>query len=420
VFVRGAMNEAWALAWFPLILWTAYRLIQDTRYEIRWLIGLSLSWFVLLTSHNLMVLIFMPVFGIWCLIFLLRKRFRQLPFLVGSGILALGSSAFFSLPAILEQGYVHVSTLVVGYYEYIAHYVTLSQLLFSRFWGYGPSVWGEPDGMPFQIGHVHWILSVILLVFLLVRLKKTKKLDTLSLISFFFLAVGWFSAFMAHSRSTPIWQAVPLLKFVQFPWRFLTLTTLSFSFLVGAAIHFIFKRKLLPFIILVSLVLFLNWNYFRPERMGPLTDNEKLSGAAWELQQTAGIFDYLPKSAKENPKEPRRELVEFIEGSGEILAKKEGTDWAQVKVKVESESSLIRIGIFDFPIWGARIDRVKTEINVPESEVWGRMYLRVPKGEHNLSLELKNTPVRSVANTISLVTWSAFIAFPLVRRKVLK
>ncbi|RLC31318.1 hypothetical protein DRH13_03210, partial [Candidatus Woesebacteria bacterium] len=56
VYVRGAMNEAWALAWFPFIFWTGYRLIKEKKKQTKWIIGLALAWFALLTSHNLMVL----------------------------------------------------------------------------------------------------------------------------------------------------------------------------------------------------------------------------------------------------------------------------------------------------------------------------------------------------------------------------
>ncbi|MBI4157476.1 hypothetical protein HY502_01370, partial [Candidatus Woesebacteria bacterium] len=220
VFVRGAMNEAWALAWFPLILWTSFRLINEKKKLTKWVVGLALAWFALFTSHNLMVLIFAPVFVLWCLIFLRQKRWKIIPYLVVSGILALALSAFFTLPAILEQKLVQVNTLIVGYYEYIAHFVSLNQLLFSRFWGYGPSVWGTDDGMPFQIGHLHWILSLVLIFLLIYRYIKTKKVDNLLVVTGFFLVVGWFAAFMAHSRATPIWQTLPPLKFVQFPWRF--------------------------------------------------------------------------------------------------------------------------------------------------------------------------------------------------------
>ncbi|MCX6705964.1 MAG: hypothetical protein NTV24_02555, partial [Candidatus Woesebacteria bacterium] len=239
VYVRGAMNEAWAFIWFPVILLFSYKLLtvgqKPGRAKAGLVILLSLSWVGLFLSHNLMVLIFTPIFAIWCLFWLWRfkKPVSSIKYLVSSSLLALGLTAFFTLPAILEQKYVQVDTLINGYYEYIAHFATLNQLFISRFWGYGPSVWMENDGMPFQVGHIHWILSLIILVVLVVlflRKKLNPKLHTTYYILLFFILIGWFAAFMAHSRSTFIWQVIPALKFVQFPWRFLTLVTFSFSF----------------------------------------------------------------------------------------------------------------------------------------------------------------------------------------------
>lgn len=422
VYVRGAMNEAWALAWFPLILWTGYRLIIDTKNSKRWIIGLALSWFALLTSHNLMTLIFGPLFALWCFIFILKeKKWNTIPHLIISGLLAFGFSAFFTLPAILEQKYVQVNTLVAGYYEYIAHFASINQLLFSRFWGYGASVWEEADKMSFQVGHIHWIASLVTTVLLIYKYFKTKKVDRVFLVVTLFVAVGWVSSFMAHSRSTPIWQAIPALKFVQFPWRFLAIVIFAFSFLAGSLVTFLGNRKTtyaLMSLVVIGLVVY-NWNYFRPEKVGPLTDEEKFSGAAWELQQTAGIFDYLPISANENPKEPNKTIAEILSGEGKIKDATQGTSWAKFNATIDSEEAVIRMGIYSYPIWRAKSDGNEVEIYLSEEEKWGRMYIRLPKGVHNVRFVLKNTPLRTISNLVSLATWSVF-GFVLLRKKVVK
>lgn len=407
VYVRGAMNEAWALCWFPLILWAAYRLIKEDKKPFIWMLTLSFSWVFLLLSHNLMVLIFTPVFILWCLMFWLEKRnFRKVFQFLFSGILALLLAAFFTLPAVLEQKFVHVDTLIIGYYEYIAHFATIGQLLFSRFWGYGPSVWETKDGMPFQVGHIHWILSIVVLaVFLLFPQKfKNKKTNWVILFGF---AFGWFAAFMAHQNSTFIWQKIHALSFVQFPWRFLTLSILGLSLVSGAVVN-IFPEKLLKplLFILVSILIAVNWNYFLPEhgRMGPLTDEQKFTGAAWDLQRTAGIFDYLPKTAKENPKDPPKYLAEYFESKGSITESKSGTNWALIKTNSEKDGT-VRINLFQFPTWEVTLDGNKTDVFMHDSEKWGRMYLNVPSGEHTVYLKLNDTPVRKYSNIISLIGW---------------
>jgi hypothetical protein len=329
-------------------------------------------------------------------------------------------AAFFTLPAIFEQKYVHVDTLVQGYYEYIAHFVSTSQLLFSRFWGYGPSIWGTNDGMPFQVGHIHWILSLIIFGFILFKLLK-KKFDYSLVPIAYCLLIGWFAAFMAHVRSTPIWQILPFLKFVQFPWRFLTIVTFCFSFLAGAVPVFLKKLStkyyvLCTAILAIGLIAF-NWNYFLPKggKMGALTDEEKFSGAAWGLQQTAGIFDYLPKTAVENPKESQKVLAEIMTGKGEVIEPNQGTNWAKFKVQVDSEQATVRINIFDFPNWKIFIDGKAVEKFISKDERWGRMYFEASQGDHQVYLKLYNTPLRTLANIISLVSWVGLVS--LVCRK---
>lgn len=426
VYVRGAMNEVWSFVWFPLILWTGYRLFISRKKEsAKWIVCLALSWAGLFLSHNLMVLIFTPVFVLWMLLFFVReKKWKKIFLYVKSGIIALGLTAFFTLPSFLEQKYVQVGTLVSGYYEYIAHFATVNQLLFSRFWGYGASIWMEKDGMPFQIGHFHWILSLIVLIFLTVLFLRKKK-DLKHLVLFrilpLFILIGWISAFMAHSRSIFIWQIIPALKFVQFPWRFLTLVTFSFSFISGSIVLLLKPfgklRVIIPSFLIILLVI-INWNYFLPEggRMGAMTDDQKFSGAKWDMQRTAGILDYLPITAKENPKGPQESLVDVMEGKAEINDAIQKTNWAKF-LTVSDQSLTVRINIFKFPNWRVFIDGKETKISIPETEKWGRMYIKVPEGTHEVYLKLYNTPLRTITNFISLASWLGLIGYLVLQFK---
>lgn len=426
IYVRGAMNEAWAFIWFPLILWTAYRLINEKKKISKWVIGLALSWVGLLLSHNLMVMIFTPVFAVWCFIFWFKTHdFKKVLQFVFSGVIAAGLAAFFTLPSILEQTYVHVDTLTQGYYEYIAHFATIGQLLITRFWGYGPSIWGPEDGMPYSVGHIHWILSLVILLlagFILIKRKKYKPDMNLIYVVFFSLVVGWFAAFMTHQNSTFIWQKIKFLSFVQFPWRFLALSILGFSLAAGSIVVLLPKKFALIVggLLTVGLVIF-NWNYFLPlgGNMGPLSDAQKFTGAAWDLQRTAGIFDYLPETAVENPKAPSVVLAEVMTGKGEITDTYAGTNWAKFNVNLEEDSS-VRIDLFQFPVWKVELDGKSIDTFIPDTEKWGRIYINIPKGNHSVNLKLTNTPLRTVCNYLSLVSWAALLSYPIWKRRLFK
>ena len=421
IFVRGAMNESWALIWFPAILWTSYRLIVAKKNRIPWLVGLALSWFALFTSHNLMVIVFAPVFALWCgLWFLYTKNWKNILQLLLAGFWSFGLAAFFTLPVLLEQKVVQTNTLVAGYYSYTAHFVSIGQLLFSRFWGYGPSVWLIEDRMSFQVGWLHWGIPLVLGAIAFVDIVKSRKIKPIHLVLAFALIAGWAAAFMTHPRSVFIWEKFEgVYQFVQFPWRFLTIVIVAFSFAAGAAAKLVTRKtKLVGFLMVISVLVY-SWSYFFPENghLGALTDREKFSGFACELQQTAGIYDYLPNTAEMAPNSVQTVLAEFMEGSGEIQNASQGTDWGQFTAVV-NEDSVIRVNIFDFPGWTVYIDGEPVEKFMPDdnSEKWGRFYFRIPVGTYEISVKLHNTFPRTIGNIASLASWGV-LGVLLTRKK---
>ncbi len=408
IYVRGAMNEAWALVWFPLTFLFSYKLIVEKNTK-KYIILTSLAWAGLLLSHNLMAMIFAPLFGVWTLFWVIRKKaWRRIPHLALSGIFTICLTAFFTLPVVIEQKFTHADSLIQGYYEFNVHFASIRQILISRFWGYGPSVWGAADDrMSFQIGHIHWILSLVILAIIGYRFLKKRKLDDITLMLLILFFGGWFAAFMMHERSTFLWQLVPTLRYVQFPWRFLTLVIFCFSFLAGSITLFLPKKigNLIIWLLVGGLIAF-NWNFFLPERghLGALTDNQKFSGVAWDLQRTAGIYDYLPNTAKTAPKAPRKELVEILTGAASVTNVYEKTNFASFDINV-SQIAEIRLGIFKFPEWKVFVDGKEVETKVPETEEWGRMHVDVPVGEHKVEVKLYDTPIRTIGNVVSFMSW---------------
>jgi hypothetical protein len=446
VYVRGAMNEAWALAWFPLIMWSGYRLVKSSQDEakrgsVKWIMLLSLSWAALLLTHNLMVLVFAPVFAGWILILLLQNgAWKKIALLILAGVWALGLAAFFTIPAVMENQYTQINDVYINDFDFRGHFVSSGQLLVSRFWGYGGSFWmEEDDGMSFAIGHMHWILSLFVGLILIFRANiifrnngfKGILKDRILLPATFLLLVGWFSAFLTHSRSTPIWLTIDQLKYLQFPWRLLTVIILAFSFAAGyiPALFRSDKRlislaltplRVFTAILLILAVVALNWNYFLPAggKMGNLTDEEKFSKEAWRLQTQAGIKDYLPITAKTDPTSPADELVEILDGTATINEINQGTNWAVFNVNIESQEATLRINLFDFPGW--KIYANEKEINkfIPGDESWGRMHITLPGGEQEVEARFTNTPPRTAGNMISLGSWLLLAGLILKRRFV--
>jgi hypothetical protein len=152
-------------------------------------------------------------------------RWRAWRWCAAAVLLAVGLSAFYVVPALGERHLVRMDALTQGYFEYRDHFVEPAQWL--RFdWGFGSSVPGPGDGMSFQVGAVQWvILAAATGCALVAALKRRLTPDDWDVV--FWLGVVAFALFMTTAASQPIWDAVPQLSYLQFPWRFLMLVAVA-------------------------------------------------------------------------------------------------------------------------------------------------------------------------------------------------
>lgn len=420
IYVRGAMNEAWALAFLPGVYWAVYEITVRERVRARKLAWFALMFGLLLLSHNLMAFIFTPTFGLFALllIWLKKRSFKEKATkLVLGGVWGLGLAAFFTLPVLLEKKYVHVETMLMGYFNYLAHYVSIGKLLFTRFWGYGSSGWLQETGMPFQVGIYHWALALTVFILVVILYLKKKVSREPFALSFFFLVLFFGPLFMVHPRSVFIWDRIPLLAFLQFPWRFLTIVIFALSLLGGQAIALIKNNRLQPVLAIVLAIAAIGYNFpfFRMEKIIPMTDEEKLfSAKGWNKLQTDAIFDYLPIYAKAPPGGPAPELPEIEGGQAYLTEVKKGSDWYQFKVKIENEAKL-QLPVYDFPGWKVWANNKKVDIS--HDNFLGLIAINLSPGDYQVKAELTNTPVRTLANTLSLVSWIIFLILLLKKPK---
>lgn len=407
-YVRGAMNEFWALVWFPLIFWTTYRLIKD---GARWIPWVSVSVAALLLTHNPTILILVGPYLLWTFFWLFLFRFssiRSISYLGFSALWAVGLASFFTLPVLVEAKYVSLWTLTSGYFNYLAHFLDWKQMLLKINWGYGSSVNGPNDTMSFAVGYLHWIipLAVMILTPFISGLKKHLP------VLIFAFCVLIFSLFMMHWKATPIWQAIKPLEFLQFPWRFLTLSVFTGSFLCGAVV-LVFAKKWLPLVLASSLalLLLLNANYFHPREWLPnVSDGNKFVGHDWQWEITGSIFDYLPIWAPRPPADPQPQALKFLTGRGVYTVNNYKTNFQQYSVEASSSATL-EVQTYYFPGWRVWLDKLEVLIDPTRDPSLGRMQVDVTPGNHDLQVKFLDTPIRFAANAISLIAWSALILY---------
>lgn len=402
-YVRGAVGESFALGVIPFVFYFGYK---------KNFFGLALTLFIFLTSHNIMTLIFTPFIIAWILFCppagragLYKEKWKGTKRVITSLALGFGLASFFILPAFFEKNLVQTESLVRAELDFRAQFVKVSQLFTDRSWNYAGSAPQSTDTISYQIGWPHWWLAVLAIAAGFAVKNKKRLLGSLLFLAFAF------GIFMTHNKSAPIWEAVKILSFVQFPWRFLSIA-IFFGSLLGAYFVAFFKGKRLLTIsfLIVALAGLLNWRYFRPEHFYyGLTDREKLSGQNFIDQQKGALLDYLPKGALE-PRELAPSIPLVVLGKAKIqdFVKKSG-GWS-FKANVQEKAS-IEVPVFDFAGW---------RVNYPyKAGTIGRITVDLPVGEHEVVGKFGNTPIRTFGNAVSVLSF-VFLVLVIKNGKIRK
>lgn len=459
IYVRAGLAESVAYVWVPLVLWGTWATLHRPRLAN--VLGLALAYAALLFTHPLTVLLLTLILVFYVGFLALARLKDEVPprrwtresILPLSGhlghillptafalILGLGLSAVFGLPAMTENRFVRLDQWYGGRYAWGGDFVEFFQL-FSPRWGMGTSVPGPDDQVSFQLGAVPVVLSLVAVASLLVR-KKDKTPDrgerrAFRLIVFFAVLVA-VAAFLMLEASAPLWQALPLVRVVQFPWRLLTLTVFSMAFLCGAVARGGERRgdlADLPILLLVLLLLLSSLPYARAE----MVEREVSLAGLMRFQQSADEMTGSTAWVREVPGwspladlhvagEPLTTRVDF-----ESLYRQRGNAFARPlefrahRELVEYQADrpvLLTFNVFYYPGWHAYLvdgetDAVLHELPIALRGKLGLITVRLPEGRGRVLLRLENTPLRSLGTGMTLASL-ALVAGLVVGRLVLR
>jgi GT2 family glycosyltransferase len=418
VYVRGALSEFWALIFFPLIFLFIYEVIESSRK--RHIVYLAASIAGLMTTHLLSAIMLAVPAAVWTIYWLWAKNnWKKLIHLAGAAILGAGLAAFYVLPVVYERKFVHMETLLMGYFDWRKHFVGLYRLLISREWGYGSSGFPE-ELLNLSTGIIQWVGAALGGVVALFKFRTNRKV---SLLIILLIVTELAVLFLIHPRSNPIWEAASFLTWLQFPWRFLAVSIFLLCLIIGLGMSVLKKKyAYLVGIVLILAAIVLNYNFFRPREWYDITDADKFSGSSWEKQLTISIFDYLPIYAKLPPVTEAPDTPEVISGKTVFQTYLKGSNFQTGKLIVY-EDSTIRLPLFDFPGMvvyanGEVVNHVNNDCRGQEFCL-GLITFNLSKGEYSLYVELTNTRVRSTADMITVVSFIVLI-FLLFRYEIFK
>ncbi|MCB1153277.1 hypothetical protein KDL45_06475 [bacterium] len=448
--VRHAFGEYIAFAWLPLAVWG---IVGGIRYPgpARFVAG-AVAVAVLPLTHNITALIFMPVLAaLWTLEAWPSRDIKSAAISAGATLAGLGLACFFWLPAFVEKSLVFAEeSLTQEYFRYADHFVYFHQFFDPR-WSFGGSRVGwRDDTMSFQIGLVHWVLVLAAIFALSWRRRRdpSAREELQDKVAPFAASLGVFAVavFMAHHISKALWDALPLLAFVQFPWRFLTIAAFGSSLAAGFAVDFLEQtgrarmRWVNAGVVLVCVAAmygtFLAPRFYVHEKStdtlhnGPIGEvREWMTSDDFEDVEAVATLDYvrasgrngtsrddyLPRTVEIKPPHQAPAII-GVGGGAAREVKRTGPNRYEARVSVEPGGGEVILNQFYYPGWRAWIDGWPATA-VPEPSK-GRVTLAVPAGEHDVVFDFGSTPLRTAANVVSWLSLMLVIGvFAVWRRR---
>ncbi|MBN1813602.1 MAG: hypothetical protein JXA14_17315 [Anaerolineae bacterium] len=445
VYVRGdSLSEFAAFAFYPLILWGLDHLAE--RLSLHRIIPPALAYAGLIVTHNLSAFIFslcvlLPYVACYVLRLAFQiphPKFNNLLFIVslfiGTLLIGILLTTWYWLPALAETGDVQMTAQTSGYFSYDRHFRAADMVQSKFIFDYYAITPDTPTAFA-AMGLVQTILALaggIAVILTGIRLRSTGQ-DLRFEISYliFVLAGLLLTTWLVTPLSRPLWDILSPLQLIQFPWRILSVQALFTALLAGAIPPLTSpptggkegRRQQWVIGAIVALLLAIaGLAGLRPEYLPIAADEVTVERLQLYELFTGNIgttirYEWLPRRAVPRPftgpalfdpdESPRAiplggELVSAVEVTHEPTHRV----WT---VEAGDGGAEVAFPLYYWAGWRAAVDGSPVEVqSVTDS---GYLSLVVPPGKHTVAIRLGRTPVRLMAELVSLATASGLLAY---------
>lgn len=421
-YERGSLSNALAMGLFPWALWGMVQLAK--RPFPKWVVLTAVFLCLIFLSHAAASLIFAPFLLLTAISYQLSAISSQqstasdprssLLTPHSSLLLGLCLAAFSWLPGLAEFSATRyqASAQTVDFHDYFA-----SPLL-----AWPSTMVAELHNAPLpKSAGAGLVLLAVGGVTTTLWQSWRKKPDWFELM---LIGAGGGLLFLTTASSAWVWEHVTPLQNFQFPWRLLDIPVLCLALLAAKGITAVSPKWQFPLTAAATLLLFANaLPYLYPPRLNNLPTHLSLADTSqaqqqWNIWGLTAWGEYSATAVTEWPDSPPflqadqgatlGQKLQPITGATTITS----TPWqAEIALNLLQAANLVFYTHY-FPGWQARLVSVPSdqysvlsggEGIAVEADENGRISIPVPAGEHTLFVYWGRTPVRWLADGLSLV-----------------
>lgn len=393
MYVRGAIGEHAAFVFPPLILYFVLKFFSEKKNKKKkyfYFVGISVSSAFLILAHNAISIMFLPLIFLYIFYKSYKNSSRKM-FVIASLAVLYGFliSSFFLMPAFMEGKYT-LRDIVTGD-EYKTRFVEPLKLLYGD-WNFG--ITGQ---FSVQLGLVH-LLGLILFPFTLLKLKTKKKFYLLLTLLLFFIL----SIFLMLKESQFLYEIFTTLKKFQFPWRFLSLSTFTLSVISATSFYLVkneFHKKILLVVLIIG-VLFTSREFIKAKDYFANGDSfyNKVYKSTTDTGESSPIWS-IRFMEKESSKQ-----FELIDGNAYFQKSFSNTTKHSYSISVESENARFVDNTVYFPGWKVFSANNEILVEFQDERYRGLITFVLPRGNHNVDVVFRETKLRYVANSLTIVS----------------
>lgn len=366
IYTRGSLGESTALMFVPLLLLSINLLNKNKRHALPLL---ALSVFGLITSHTVVFLIFLPFLATYPFI-LKGTNISTLAKIILGTLMGIFASSYQLIPSVFEKKYLKFDENLLSLYR--DHFLNIKQLLRI------PSP-GINTGTTLQLG----ITASLLIVIAIVKLFLSLKNKALTLFSFFLV----FAIFLTNSASIWLWQNLSPLKFILYPWRFLSLAAFCAAF-CSVLILKDLKYKAFFACVIVLLTIYSSRHYF-------LKSTQFESNIPTSNLTTQNEFDPIWTTASTFINRP----IISAKGIARLTITSQRPYDLTFNIDTEKDNEILIRKLY-FPNWNVLVNN--TPISSYQKD--GLVALNLTKGSHKVTARYESDTLTQTANIATIIS----------------